>query len=166
MRGFTLVELLVSITIVAILSTIGLIVYSNFLRDARDGKRQADLKIIQAGLEQYYADQFFYPDTATASFPFGTGALTSSVGSKASPPSPMKTYMNLVPADPQTTNPQYCYKGLISGSSCDSVATTNCDNDTSICVIYCLYAKLENPPTATNYTCGAVTNYNLKVTLP
>lgn len=157
LKGFTLVELLVSIVIVAILSTIGLVVYSNFLRDARDGKRQSDLKIIQAGLEQYYADQFFYPNTPSASFPFGA-ALTSSTGNPT-PPSPAKNYMNIVPNDPQPS-PQPRYRYEKQPSTCDNSATSKCSG-------YCLHAKVENTSSAVNLTsCTDISGYNYEVTLP
>ncbi len=158
LKGFTLVELLVSIVIVAILSTIGLIVYSNFLRDARDGKRQSDLKIIQAGLEQYYTDQFFYPNSpVSGAFPWGL-ALTSSTGTPT-PPSPAKTYMNIVPTDPQPSpQPQYRYER--QPSTCDNSASNKCSG-------YCLYAKVENTTSAVNLSsCSDIAGYNYEVTLP
>ena len=60
-RGFTLVELMVVITIVAVLATIGIVSYQVVLKNSRDARRQTDLRTIQTGLEQYFADQLFYP---------------------------------------------------------------------------------------------------------
>src|ERR1035437_10377472 len=51
--GFTLVELMVVISIIAILSMIGLTIYTSAQKSARDGKRRADLLTIQTALEQY-----------------------------------------------------------------------------------------------------------------
>lgn len=102
-KGFTLVELLVTITIIAIFSAIGLVVYSSVLKQGRDSKRQSDLRSIQSALEQYYADQFYYPATLT----FGSALSASG-----------KTYMNTVP----TGSPQYSYEALPASCS------TNCSS--------------------------------------
>jgi len=60
-RGFTLIELLIVISIIALLSLIGLVAYSEFLKTARNNKRLSDLKLIQSALEDYHADQLYYP---------------------------------------------------------------------------------------------------------
>lgn len=49
--GFTLVELMIAITIVAILATIGLTVYTNSQKSARDAKRRSDINAIANALE-------------------------------------------------------------------------------------------------------------------
>ncbi|KUK79545.1 MAG: hypothetical protein XD95_0310 [Microgenomates bacterium 39_7] len=54
--GFTLLELLIVITIIGILTSLAMVSYSSAQRRARDSQRQADLKAIQNALEQYYAD--------------------------------------------------------------------------------------------------------------
>lgn len=50
-KGFTLIELMVAIAIVAVLSTIGLVVFSNAQAGARDSKRQSDIDAIAKALE-------------------------------------------------------------------------------------------------------------------
>lgn len=60
--GFTLVELLVVITIIALLTTMGMIGYTNATRKSRDGRRQADLEQIRTALELYRSDNSAYPD--------------------------------------------------------------------------------------------------------
>jgi len=54
--GFTLLELLVVIAIIAILVVIGVVAYSSAQRKARDASRRANVKAMQDGFEQYYAD--------------------------------------------------------------------------------------------------------------
>lgn len=51
LQGFTLVELLVVITIIAILSVVGLTIFSGVQRNARDTKRRADIDAIAKALE-------------------------------------------------------------------------------------------------------------------
>lgn len=158
-KGFTLVELLVVISILAILSAIGFISYQTVIKSGRDGKRQSDLRIIQSALEQYHNDQGFYPtasglDTALGGSP--PPAFTSGIGNP-SPPSPIKTYINALPQDPQASpQPRYKYEAL---------PATPCDNSATKCTSYCLYAKMENvapakPPACTNSV------YNFALTPP
>lgn len=52
--GFTLVELLVVISIIAILSTIGITVYSGVQKTAQDTKRKVDINAIAKAYEQKY----------------------------------------------------------------------------------------------------------------
>lgn len=53
--GFTLIELMVAISIVAILSTIGMVMFSSAQGTARDAKRKGDLEDIKKALFEYKA---------------------------------------------------------------------------------------------------------------
>lgn len=53
-RGFTLVEILVTITIVAILAVIGMVIMGAVQRNARDAKRVADINAIAKAMESNY----------------------------------------------------------------------------------------------------------------
>ncbi|OGE25500.1 hypothetical protein A3C26_02205 [Candidatus Daviesbacteria bacterium RIFCSPHIGHO2_02_FULL_39_12] len=61
--GFTLVELLVVVAIIAVLSIIGMAAYGNVQKNARDAKRKGDIHIIRNALEEYYMDNKSYPIT-------------------------------------------------------------------------------------------------------
>lgn len=148
-KGFTLIELLVTISIIAILATIGLVSYSVVTKQGRDSKRKADLRTIQSALEQYHADQLYYPASITFGGDLKYGA---------------KTYLNSIPSDSST---QYCYKPLNSTQIC-TLASSDCTNTGAAadkCVSYCLYAKLENQSEGTD-TCLTVSTYNLKLSPP
>ena len=60
-KGFTLVELLAVISIIALLSTIAIVSLGSARTKARDGKRIADMRQVSTALEQYYADNGGYP---------------------------------------------------------------------------------------------------------
>jgi prepilin-type N-terminal cleavage/methylation domain-containing protein len=53
--GFTLIELLVVISIIGILSAIGMTAFTNAQKKARDATRIGDMKAYQSTYEQYYA---------------------------------------------------------------------------------------------------------------
>lgn len=62
-KGFTLVELLIAISIMAVLSTLGFSLFKSSLARARDSKRMSDLKQIQTALELYHNTNGTYPHT-------------------------------------------------------------------------------------------------------
>jgi len=59
--GFTLLELLVVISIIGILIALGTVSYSVAQRKSRDAKRKGDVKSLQNGFEQYYSQNGRYP---------------------------------------------------------------------------------------------------------
>lgn len=158
--GFTLIELLVVLTIIAILSAIGLASYVTFLSESRDAKRQSDLKLIQSALEQYHADQKYYPYSGSVS---PDGQLTNVTGAPSGT-TLSKTYLNSVPKEPKWQTSPYLYKAYkASGAECVSTDATSCTK-------YCLYARLENS-TQKISTCSDLNDvsgnpYTLEVTSP
>jgi len=61
-QWFTLVELIVVITILAILWTIAFISFQGYTLNARDWVRMTDLNNIKMSLELFYSQKWFYPD--------------------------------------------------------------------------------------------------------
>ena len=59
--GFTLVELLVAMAIMAVVMAAALVAYSGTRATARDGRRKADLETIRSALELYRSDSGGYP---------------------------------------------------------------------------------------------------------
>ena len=65
-KGFTLFELLISISIVGILTALAVVSYSGSQLRARNQRRVEDLNMIQKAAEQYYAAHYTYPASAQA----------------------------------------------------------------------------------------------------
>lgn len=62
-RAFTLIELLIVISVIGILSAIIIASLNNARARARDAKRMVDLKNIQTALEMYYMEHGKYPSS-------------------------------------------------------------------------------------------------------
>ncbi len=61
-KGFTLVELMIVITVIAILATIGVMSFTRVQKQARDTRRKGDLRALYTALQAYYTEnQFSYP---------------------------------------------------------------------------------------------------------
>lgn len=71
-QGFTVLELIVIVTVVAVLVTIAAIGVTRFLAQARDGERQVNADVIATYLEKYYDKKGEYPTCAAI-----TGTPTS-----------------------------------------------------------------------------------------
>lgn len=84
--GFTIIELLVVIVVIAILIALTLPNLFGLQRRARDDTRKNDLKNVQSALETYFNDNNAYP-----------AALSSLVSN----------YINAIPKDPKGTNYTY-----------------------------------------------------------
>jgi prepilin-type N-terminal cleavage/methylation domain-containing protein len=63
-RGFTIVELLIVIIVIAILATLVITAYNGVQAKARDVKRQSDAESVQKAAEAYNADNGSYPTSA------------------------------------------------------------------------------------------------------
>jgi prepilin-type N-terminal cleavage/methylation domain-containing protein len=61
-RGFTLIEMLVVMAIIALLLTIALPRYFGSLEKSKDIALQENLKVIRITLDKFYADKGRYPD--------------------------------------------------------------------------------------------------------
>lgn len=60
-KGFSLVELLVTATIIGLLAAAGIVSYTTANRNSRNAKRVADLEQVRAALELYRIEEGCYP---------------------------------------------------------------------------------------------------------
>jgi general secretion pathway protein G len=99
-RGFSLIELLIVITLLTILATIGMPMYQNSVRRSREAVLKEDLWRMRDVIDQYYADKNKWPSTLQD--------LVSEGYLREVPEDPItdsaETWVT-VPADPDPSNP-------------------------------------------------------------
>ena len=93
-KAFTLVEILVVVTIMSLLASIAAVSYSQFVKQSRDARRKTDIEQIRAAIELYRNFKGEYP---TPGMVFGTDQIVD--GSTV--------YMSKIPNDPKS--PSYIY---------------------------------------------------------
>jgi prepilin-type N-terminal cleavage/methylation domain-containing protein len=64
-RGFTLIELMIVITIIGLLAVIVFFNAPEFMARANDSRRKSDLSAYSIAFEHYYEDNHCYPDIST-----------------------------------------------------------------------------------------------------
>ena len=60
-KGFTLVELMIVITVIAILMTIAVASFTRVQKQSRDTKRKGDMRTIATALQAYFTENTAYP---------------------------------------------------------------------------------------------------------
>jgi general secretion pathway protein G len=99
-RGFTLVELLVVLSLISILAAMGVVQYRNSVRTAQEATLKRDLFAMRDAIDQYYADKNKYPASLDA--------LVTDGYLRRIPPDPLTQSADTwqtVPAEPDPGNP-------------------------------------------------------------
>lgn len=144
-----MIELLVVMTIILILGTLGFIAYGYANASGRDSRRKSDIEQLRSALEFYRSDNGFYPDPSS-----GSSASFVAVDSALHDAIVTGGYMSQLPSDPKdnVANP---YKIILTDGRGTPMHYYG----------YCLAAKLESSA-ATNSNCStALTedyNYGVK----
>ncbi|MDP2090993.1 MAG: LamG-like jellyroll fold domain-containing protein [Candidatus Gracilibacteria bacterium] len=106
--AFTLVELIVVISILAILGTIAFITLGGYSRDARDNIRISDISIMKTSLELYQLDSGKYPIPTDGIDITYSGSTVWNQGSFGETVHANLSKLNKIPLDP-STNKEYTY---------------------------------------------------------
>jgi prepilin-type N-terminal cleavage/methylation domain-containing protein len=129
-KGFTLIEILIVVAIIAILASVVLVGLGPTQQAGRDARRISDLSEVQNGLELYYNDCGYYPGSAQTAAPCGAFSQISSWTGTASLTASLQGTtaigVSTVPNDPSAGH-TYQYGTNNTGSS------------------YVIEATLENP---------------------
>jgi general secretion pathway protein G len=99
-RGFTLIELMVVISLIVILASMGLVQYRNSVTRSKEAVLKEDLFRLRDAIDQYYADKNQYPSTIEA--------LVTDGYLRAVPKDPFtnsETSWQAVPSEPDPANP-------------------------------------------------------------
>lgn len=140
-KGFTLIEVLVVMSLMGILMAISLTAFYSTRKSARDARRKADLEQIRSALEMYRSDVGAYPTPNSTTNPNWFTNFSISYGSDV--------YLPVVPSDPISTNLYYYNR-----------PTANSYN-------VCSTLELSTNLTPTPANCGSCgQNCNYKVTNP
>ena len=131
-NGFTLFELLVSISIIGILTALASVAFSGAQKKARDSRRMQDIKLIQTAAEQYYSqNNYAYPLDDTTPWMGGEQEILS-----VFPTDPKDDEVNgfvYTYDDIPTSGSTYCVCAKVennvnnanSGANCDFTAITD-----------------------------------------
>ena len=98
--GFTMIELLIVVSLIVILTTMGMTQYQHSVIYAREGVLKEDLFRLRDAIDQYYADKGQYPSTLDA--------LVSDGYVRKLPEDPFtksNSSWQTVPAEPDPNNP-------------------------------------------------------------
>ena len=134
-KGFTLIEILIVVAIIAILASVVLVGLGPTQQAGRDSRRLSDLHEVQNGLELYYNKCGYYPGVlAGACDPTATTGYTTMAAALKG----LGIGVTQVPLDPTNTAP-HVYRFLTNGATASQ---------------YVLSADLENPANTvfTSYT--------------
>jgi len=145
-RGFTIVELLIVVVVIAVLAAITTVAYNGIQKRARDGQRKQDIAAIQKALEMYYIDNNEYPPGSGSTSINGSWSTTAD-GSWANLETELKPYLSKLPADPistpnqplsGTTGYNYSYFADQAGTYCSTtrgqvyILNYHLENETSV----------------------------------
>src|SRR3989338_6549912 len=131
-KGYTLVELMVAISIIALLFAAGVASYGKASQRSRDAKRKSDVEQLRSALEMYRADNSKYPPTSDVWQDISTplNVLVPSFIPELPTDPQGFSYEYQAPADPATT---YCITAFLevtddSGACIGDPSLPDCAN--------------------------------------
>ncbi len=107
-EGFTLIELIIVMAIIAIMASVGIGTYTSTQRKGWDAQRVENLSGIRQALEMYYNDYGKYPQASGGKILSCAGAACNWGGGPMNDPNGT-IYMRVVPKDPRDPLRTYYY---------------------------------------------------------
>lgn len=132
-KGFTIVELLIVIIVIAILATLVIMTFSGIQQKGRDAQRRTDIGAIQAAVTAFYTEKGYYPTAADLNdATFRTNNTKGLDPEALRDPKQAASDANIGTADATATSTTYGYVAS-GGASCTNTAasvdgTTTCSN--------------------------------------
>ncbi len=147
--GFSLIEVLVAVTIIGLLAGVAVTGYSSVTKSSRDARRKADLEQVRSALEVYRSETGYYPDPGSSSYvDFTDAELVDELVDGG--------YIQALPKDPlPATHPSYkayMYKAT--------------DLSGTVYYGYCLQTHLEASSPTNDTDCTLDSGYNYALTNP
>lgn len=99
-KGFTIVELLIVIVVIAILAAITIVAYNGVQARARDAQRKEDIATIAKAFELYYAQNGTYPVTSGSTSINGSWTTTADASWSNLENILVPQYISKLPRDP------------------------------------------------------------------
>ena len=159
-RGFTLVELIVVIVVIALLATITIVSYGMVQRNARGMAMIADFKHIEEAL-QLYSQKHGLEEWPQDDSPLLTGVANPNIASIiANPNTDFKQYLSSIDAEASSDIPGLWYMYDNDGdtrSGCSTTATTGVNILVQGNVPYDLADYIDDAIDDGNSSCGSVT---------
>ena len=100
-KGFTLVELLIVIIIIAVLAAIAIPKFSNSSQRSKESSLRANLKLVRSAIDLFRADTGAYPASFAGLTASTTSGLNTTAGACTFPAADWRgPYLQSVPNDP------------------------------------------------------------------
>lgn len=142
-RGFTIVELLIVIVVIAILASITVVAFNGVQQRGKDSQRKSDITAITKALELYYIDNGRYP-AGSGSTTINNSWSTTADASWQNLATALAPYTSKLPTDPISTPGAAVTGG--TGYNYAYYANTSTFCNAGIGKMYILVYRLESAP--------------------
>ena len=149
-RGFTLIEILIVVAIIAILASVVLVGLGPTQQAGRDARRLSDLRETQNAIELYFSKCGYYPGPAQASSPCGAFSGVSDWAGLTTALTGSGIGVNSVPNDPSSGHTYYYAADSTGANYILGAVLENTNNS--------VFANYTAPSNLGNYTAGNISS--------
>jgi len=129
-KAFTLAEILIVVAIIAIMSTLGIILLNpvTLIQRSRDTKQKTDLSTLKKVMEDWYNDKNCYPKPSEICYDSVVGQLTCHICGRESASPPFTPYLSVLPCTSNHPASDFFYKVDVSSCPQSYRIYTNLEN--------------------------------------